>query len=210
MDAVRPAPTLPPDMGQKTSLLTGRHRSKVSLTWVLRERSDVQYNPCNNQALTDTSSSRISPSDNFTKRYQRPNKSFKRNGLRKERDYFENEQNFHPKVATDRVIGRNSSKHDRSVVVENSQRVVKSNRNLSPNQNHDSWTDYGGGFESNTSSRRHRHRRRKSRNAERQNQNFGYEIKDIDWFLAEVKSNDYSQTWIMYKLILIKKLKFVF
>lgn len=166
-------------MGQKTSFL-GHHRSKVSLTWVLREHSDIQYSPCNNKGRSDILNNSKNINNN---RLQKNDKNFDRNVIKNDNEYYNGRNDAYGYPKSERVVGRNA-KRFKFFETEVNKKISKNKEvNNSSNSNYpDSWFESP---ERTNSTKKHRHRKRRNKSVEKQ-ENFGYEIKDIDSFLSEV------------------------
>ncbi|XP_077288955.1 uncharacterized protein LOC143913183 [Arctopsyche grandis] len=172
------------DMGQKSSLLTGHSRSKVSLTWVLRERSDIKYNPCNNKVFNERNDV-LNNSKDTNHRFQRNEHSFDRNIIKNDNEYYDSRNDSYSSPNADRIVGRNA-KQFKCFGSEINRNTTKCKKSIASYNNYpDSWSESQEGFKRNSSGKKHRHRKRRSKTVEKQTDNFGYEIKDIDSFLSE-------------------------
>ncbi|XP_030024212.2 uncharacterized protein LOC115443085 isoform X1 [Manduca sexta] len=149
------------DMGLWHSTpLTHRHKSKISLTWVLKENLD------NSRLSTEKlqTEERIKNTiGNDVDRRQRHNQRF-------------NENEIHGKCkirdARERVVGRNEYYHN-----------LKFRSACDEFMNgHDTYSDESVDTEE-YMRRKHRHRHRRKKN--KQNGTFGYDIRDLDSFLSE-------------------------
>ncbi|CAG9783996.1 unnamed protein product [Diatraea saccharalis] len=149
------------DMGLWHSTpLTHRHKSKISLTWVLNENMENAKLPSvekvNNENKTRKSL------DSNVDRHQRHNQRFNENERYRKCKYRE---------VKERVVGRNENYHNYKF--QNScDSFVKG---------HDVYSDDTSVCTEHTRKKhRHRHRRKKKNNGK-----FGYDIRDLDSFLSE-------------------------
>lgn len=130
--------------------LSHRHKSKISLTWVLKENLE-------NTRPQAKPSERI---NSDVERYQRHNQKYSD----KDRQQRKCGRNV-LRETKERVVGRNEYYHNLK---------FKSACELQ---------ESGSEGEEWRRRRRHRHRRRKKRHTDR----FGYDIRDLDSFLSEVR-----------------------
>lgn len=139
--------------------LAHRHKSKISLTWVLKEN------------LENTKSPPEKPSEDKTRktvgtnvdRHQRHNQKYNENERYRKCKYRE---------VKDRVVGRNEYYHN-----------MRFRSACEEFVNGDTFSDDTSVATEEYTRKKHRHRhRRKKKN----NSKFGYDIRDLDSFLSEV------------------------
>lgn len=139
--------------------LAHRHKSKISLTWVLKEN------------LENTKSPPEKPSEDKTRktvgtnvdRHQRHNQKYNENERYRKCKYRE---------VKDRVVGRNEYYHN-----------MRFRSACEEFVNGDTFSDDTSIATEEYTRKKHRHRhRRKKKN----NSKFGYDIRDLDSFLSEV------------------------
>lgn len=147
--------------------LPSRHRSKISLTWVLKDNVNNVKQTKEPPFIADRNKFIVGD----VNRYQRHNQKFNEN----ERQRKSN----HSKDIKDRVVGRNEYYNNYKFKVNNVCDDIMNDTQDSFSEETSAGTgDYG------RKKRRHKHRRRKRQTG--QSGKFGYDIKDVDCFLSEV------------------------
>lgn len=147
--------------------LAHRHKSKISLTWVLKENLETKLP----EKIQNEDRLKIIPLGSNVDKYQRHNQKF-----------IENERRKCKSQVRERIVGRNEYYHNL--------RFKSACEEFVNGQ--DTWSDTSAGTEEYARKKhRHRHRRKKRHQASK----FGYDIRDLDSFLSEVRWN-YSYHFI--------------
>lgn len=147
------------DMGLWHSTpLAHRHKSKISLTWVLKENLEAKLP----EKVPNQDGPKIISLGSKLEKYPRHNQKF-----------IENERRKCKSQVRERIVGRNEYYHNL--------RFKSACEEFVNGQ--DTWSDSSAGTEEYTRKKhRHRHRRKKRNPASK----FGYDIRDLDSFLSEV------------------------
>nr|XP_021180869.2 uncharacterized protein LOC110369688 isoform X1 [Helicoverpa armigera] len=148
------------DMGLWHSTpLAHRHKSKISLTWVLKENLE-------NAKLT---SDKFQPEDRIKNTLIKPEVDKNYNQKSNE---IERYRKCKPRDVKDRVVGRNEYYHNLRF-----RNACEEFANV-----HDTYSDTSAGTEEYV---RKKHRHRHGRKKRNQSRKFGYDIRDLDSFLTE-------------------------
>lgn len=148
--------------------LPGRHKSKISLTWVLKDLDNAKTPK---DASSVGNKNQLNNED--VSRYQRHNQKFNEN---------ERQRKCKRSACKDheRVVGRNEYYNNYKYSVKSAcEDPYVGGQETCSEDTSVSAVDYG------RRRQRHKHRRRKSRASSRSG-NFGYDIRDLDYFLSEV------------------------
>ncbi|CAH2990476.1 unnamed protein product [Chilo suppressalis] len=144
--------------------LAHRHKSKISLTWVLNENLENAKQPRVELPQSDNKTKKTL--DSNVDRHQRHNQRFNENERYRKCKYYSRE-------SKDRVVGRNEHYHN--LKFKNSCDGFVKGHDVTYSDDTSVCTEHT------RKKHRHRHRRKKKSN----NGKFGYDIRDLDSFLSE-------------------------